>query len=309
MPERVTTQHPQSGSSPGFSSLAEITKAGADFAKNPHSMDAVRIVQQYRTFRLNCLTTTLGIIDAAQLPQHALVSVRLKRLDSIRRKIRRKAFDFKLGQLDDIIGVRVILPTFQDALAMSERIQGLAQCSKTKDYTREPRQTGYRATHHIMLFQQALSTERSLNVRFEIQVRSFYQHKWAIWSESQGEKIKAGGGTEEEHSELRMLSKRIAHWEENNPDKKQAELPVYVDSRRIAVAWRQQNAKPMLYDDMSKAVQYLNYLETKFPAERGNALLLVGVSNREETEKVLRQTHPLYMTTRVISPEYWMPDS
>lgn len=307
MPERV--QPSQLASPPEFSSLAEITKAGADFARDPYSMDAVRIVQQYRTFRMNCLATTLGIIDAAQLPQHALVSVRLKRLDSIRRKIRRKAFDFKLGQLDDIIGVRVILPTFRDALAMSKRIKGLAQCSKTKDYTAEPRQTGYRAAHHIMLFQQALSPELALNVRFEIQVRSFYQHRWAIWSEAQGEAVKAGRGSEDEHSALIALSKRIARWEEKNPGEKQASLPVYVDSRRIAVAWRQQNAKPILYDDMSKAVQYLNYLETKFPAERGNALLLVGVSNPKEVEMVLRQTHPLYMMSRIIEPEYWMPDS
>ena len=270
-------------------------------------MDAVERGQEYRTFRMNCLTTTLGIVDSAKLPRHALVSVRLKRLDSIRRKIRRTEFNFKLGGLDDIVGVRVILPTFQGALAMSKRVQQVRQCSKTKDYTAEPRQTGYRAVHHILLFEQALSAEQSLNVRFEIQVRSFYQHRWAILSESQGEAVKAGSGSEDEHSALMEISERIARWEENNPKAKQAKLPAYVDNKNIAVVWRKRHFEPLFYDDMNDAIEFLNYLETTFSAERENALLLVGVSNPKEVQQVLRQTHPLYMQSSVIAPEHWMP--
>lgn len=297
-------------SPPWFSSLRDVTRVGARFTENAQDPEATEKVQQYRTFRMHCLTTTLSIVDAATLPRHALVSVRLKRLDSIVRKMRRTKFDFKLGDLYDIVGVRVILPTLQDTLAMSGRVEELAQRHRTNDYITKPQPTGYRSVHHIMRFRQALSAEQSLKVRFELQVRSFYQHRWAIWSEAQGEAVKAGSGSEDEHSELIALSERIARWEKDNPEEKQAELPEYVDSKNIAVVWRQPNAVPMFFnDDMHEAVEYLNYMETHYPADRGNALLLVGVSNPEEVEMVLRQTHPLYMMSRIIEPEYWMPDS
>lgn len=306
-PESMAAQCAPPKSPPWFSSLADITRVGAEFVKNPNSMDAVERVQEYRTFRMNCLTTTLSMLDSAKLPRHALVSVRLKRLDSIRRKIRRTESNFKLGGLDDIVGVRVVLPTFQNAIATSKRIQKVLPCKNPKDYTAEPRQTGYRAVHHIVFFEQALSAEQSLNVRFEIQVRSFYQHRWAIWSESKGEAVKAGSGDEDDHSELRALSKRIARWEESNPKVKQAQLPAYVDNKNIAVVWRKRNFEPLFYDDMNNAIEFLNYLETTFSAERENALLLVGVSNPAEVQQVLRQTHPLYMQSSVTAPEHWMP--
>ena len=69
------------------------------------------------------------------------------------------------------------------------------------------------------------------------------------------------------------------------------------DSEKFSLSFR---------DNAEAAVQYLNYLEAKYPDERGNALLLVGVSDPAEAEKVLSQTHPLYMS-RVIAPEFWMP--
>ena len=194
---------------------------------------------------------------------------------------------------------------------MSRRIQSPPEFHRAKDCTRQAHgaNTGYRAAHNIMRFRQALAADKSVNVRFEIQVRSFHQHQWAVWSESKGEAVKEGGGSAEEKSELHALSKRIARWEENNSGKAQSAMPAYVGGRSIVVAWRQK-PEPMLcffQDDADLAVLYLNHLEVNYPAERGNALLLVGVSDPAEAQRVLRQTHPLYTMSRVIPPEFWMP--
>lgn len=303
---------PAPDSNVGFTSLGDIDRVGAAFCAAAHDIASITEVQQYRTFRMRCLKTTLDIVDSAEIPSRALISVRLKRLDSIRRKINRSGNQFSLGSMDDVIGVRIICPDYQSVQDLSDRIQSLSDAHRLKDYTREPHSanTGYRSIHHIIRFQQALTETKNIPVRFEIQVRSFYQHQWAIWSEHQGEAVKVGLGSEDLNADLRTLSNRIAHWEERNPFKMQHELSHYTGRENIVVAWRQKYAEPLCYffqNEVDHAVKWLNYMEAKYPAERNDALLLVGVTTQGEAIKVLRMTHPLYVANRIIEPKYWMP--
>ena len=308
----TTCPAPTGGASPDFASLGEIDRAGFAFCADPYDAAAVTAVQRYRMFRMRCLTKTLATVDEAGPPPHALVSVRLKRLDSIRRKITRGGTRFGLGRMDDVVGVRVVCPSYLIARATSRRIRALPSFYRLKDYVdvSHPAATGYRAAHHIMRFRQPLTDTDDINVRFEIQVRSYYQHQWAVWSEFLGESVKEGGGTEGIRKDLRALSDRIAHWETSNPRKTQHRLPAYSGGRDVVVAWRQEAGEPVCYSflrDVGRAVQWLNYLETKYPVERGNALLLVGVANPGEAPGILHLTHPLYTMPRLLAPEYWMP--
>lgn len=121
---------------------------------------------------------------------------------------------------------------------------------------------------------------------------------------------KGGRGTEGVRKDLRALSGRIAQWETRNPDKIQHRLSAYSGGRDVVVAWRQEVGEPICYSflrDVGRAVQWLNYLERQYPAERGNALLLVGVANPGEALGVLHLTHPLYTMPRLVTPDYWMP--
>ena len=303
---------PVPDSNVGFNSLGDVDRAGTAFCADAHNPSRVTAVQQYRVFRMRCLKTTLGIVELADMPSHALVSIRLKRLDSIRRKMGRDNTKFSLGRMDDVMGIRIICQNFQTVLDLSERIQLLPNFYRPKDYISKPHpaNTGYRSVHHILRFEQSLTETRNISVRFEIQIRSYYQHQWAIWSEYQGEAVKAGSGSEEIKATLCDLSNRIAHWEENNPHKMQEQLPVYTGGEDIVVAWKTKNVKPtcnVFHGDVNRAVKWLNYLETKFPAQRSDALLLVGVTNPGAAQKVLSLTHPLYVTKRIIEPKYWMP--
>ena len=308
----TTCPAPTGDARTGFASLGEIDRAGDAFSADAYDAAAVTTVQRYRTFRMRCLMTTLAAVDEAGPPLRAIVSVRLKRLDSIRRKINRGKTRFRLGRMDDVVGVRVVCPSYGTARSMSRRIRALPQFYRLKDYvdTAHPAATGYRATHHIMRFRQPSTETGGINVRFEVQVRSYYQHQWAVWSESLGESVKEGGGAEDVRKDLGALSDRIAQWETRNPDKIQHRLPAYSGGRDVVVAWRQEAGEPICYSflrDVDRAVQWLNYLERKYPAERGNALLLVGVANPGEAPRVLHMTHPLYTMPRLVTPDYWMP--
>lgn len=298
-----------------------IDRAGESFAEN---RDFVADVQKYRAFRLACLNTTLGILMRTRLPGHALIGIRLKRLDSIHRKLTRKNANFKLSALDDIIGVRVICASLDDVRQTGKSIESLPEFYRQKNYLQGGHYvgTGYRGAHYIMRFEQPISPGEKINVRFEIQVRSYFQHLWAVWSESFGENIKQGGGENLTPKEQGIIGKlksdanHIAAWENKNPAVRQDKdvLPKCSNKGVLAVAWKSPGgdiAPPHIFGDAKEAVGHLNYLEQKFPHERGNALLLAGIPAHRDTGKdvvkVLRATHPLYVLGRAYPSEFWLP--
>lgn len=297
---------------PPFSSLGVIDRIGTAFCQAAQNPESIAALQRYRSFRMRCLTTTLAIVDACHVPDQATVSVRLKRLDSIRRKIGRVNANFTLGRLDDVVGVRVICQDLSTVREFSERIHESPHFYHLKDYITSPAATGYRGINHIMRLQQPVSTTSGINMRFEIQARTYLQHRWAVWSESHGEAVKLGVGANEEHKHLRTLSEEIAQWEEDNPNTLQVRLPPYLGGRSIAVCWRIRHGpvtSHYFYDEIQDAVDWLHHLETTYPADRENALLLVGVTETTATQRLLKLTHPLFTGARVLDPRYWMPPS
>lgn len=261
---------------------------------------------------MRCLSRTLRVLDICGLPTRVAVSVRLKRLDSIRRKINRTGSQFTLGRMDDVVGVRVVCEDLHTVQDLSNRLQASSDSYRIKDYVGAPASTGYRGIHHIMRFQQPVTDTAGIGVRFEIQIRTYLQHQWAIWSESHGEAAKLGKGSVVEQQNLREISGRIAQWEQRHPDRLQGgeELPQYTGHHAITVCWKTLTGivDPQFFEnDIVGAVGWLNYLETKFTAHRSNALLLVGVTMHAEAMKCLRLTHPLFVGSRVVDPSNWMP--
>ena len=299
----------------GFASIGDVNRIGARFLEDSFSVAHLEAIQEYRRFRIRCLSTSLQLVECAELPERSLVSVRLKRLDSIRRKMTRQGGSFRLGTLDDVIGIRIICQGLQDVIDLSKCLHQLTVSYRPKDYlySQHSANTGYRGIHQILRFQQALSQGKYLNVRFEVQLRTFLQHQWAIWSESFGEAIKIGRGDLDQLNHLRQLSTRIKKWEADNPSVFQHELLNFTSTKNVVVAWRHDDVSIPWFEqygdaEIQAAVDWLNYLETEFPDRRGNALLLVGVSSPSLAIKALGVTHPRYIGGRVLEPEYWMPD-
>ena len=296
-----------------FASTGEVDRIGRRFVERPFSTEVVERLQRYRRFRTNRLPRMLQMVQQAQVPERALVSARLKRLDTIHGKLSRKGCNFKLGTLDDVIGVRVVCQDLETACMFSERLQGLDACNRVKNYItdKHPARTNYRGIHHILRFRQPITKSHALSVRFEVQVRTYFQHQWAVTSESFGESAKLGQGDAGELEYLRNLSRMIETWEEAHPTDTQHRLLEFDPTENYAVVWRQDSrTSPLfqLFRDIGEAADRVTGLESSFPSKREHALLLASVTDTASAREVLQITHPLYVLDAVPSPGTWMPD-
>ena len=293
-----------------LSSRSWIDRLGERLCKFSGTPKVLEDIQCFRLFRLLCMNTSLSIVANAQLPDRSVLSVRLKRIPSIQRKIERSTTN--LSQIDDIIGLRIICQSLSEVADLSVRLESLPNHKRTKNYIHEPRDTGYRATHHILEFTQEFpQSDKFLRVSFEVQVRSYYQHMWAIYSESFGERAKEGVANSKTRCELSSLSKQIKEWEGKYPSAVQKELPRLTDTYNLVVVLRREGYDASCYffqQDHQKAADQLMYWEMLSMQSRDNTLLLAGMSNAEENsvQDILELTHPTFFGISH-TPQSWMP--
>jgi hypothetical protein len=115
-----------------------------------------------------------------------LTAARLKRMSSIRRKL--ASTNYKLNQIQDLGGCRVILPSINDvekfSKAYSENVKH--EIKRVDDYIVQPRQSGYRSKHVILAFSGSGSHEIYNGRNIEVQIRTRLQHSWATAVEAVG---------------------------------------------------------------------------------------------------------------------------
>lgn len=102
----------------------------------------------------------------------AVITQRLKRMDTILDKLRREP-TLSLGGMQDIGGVRVVLPSIDEVRLVTAWLLKNHPQSRVSDYIERPRSSGYRAIHVV--------TEWGGQTRkpVEIQLRSEVMHNWA----------------------------------------------------------------------------------------------------------------------------------
>ena len=301
-----------------FESMGDIRRASKAFCEDSGNVEARLILDSYRRYRLVCIRTSLSLLRRAGLPDRVLVSARLKRLGSTHRKMRRHPDQsMPVNEMDDIIGFRVVCESLDEAVALGHQVASNVP-AKTKNYIESSHGAGvgYRAIHGIARFQQPLFNEH-VTVRFEIQIRTWYQHLWACWCESKGEQAKEGF-TNRERTDQKTVeavkrdlidrSRTVACWEEAHRGESQQRLPPFVDPYNLAVAWIDPPADRYGFHpcgtDIAAAVKRLHYYESR----RGlHALLLVGVADSSNLKDVLTRTHPNFVRGQSLDPQDWMP--
>ena len=303
-----------------FGSMGDIGRASREFSRDFGNIEARDVLDSYRQFRLNCIRTSLSLLKKVVLPERVLISARLKRLESVYRKMRRNPDrPPRLNGMDDVIGFRVVCESFDDAIALGKQIENEVS-ARTKNYIEETHELGigYRAIHGIARFRQPLGNT-PVTARFEIQVRTWYQHRWACWCESFGEQAKEGFRNTERKdrqtveslkASLNDCSRRVAAWEEMHRKEPQTTLPPFTDPYNLAVAW---TAPPGGHDfahfgtDVSAAMKRLRHYE----GQRGlKPLLLIGVAENPDLVDLLKQTHPNFVDfvgRKYLHPDYWLP--
>ena len=163
-------------------SKASIKKSTKELAAGSTDDDHRKALEYLRDLRskyfLENLNTFFNKIKELKLS----VSGRLKRFDTIIRKVQRSSSD--VNTMGDLIGYRIITHSYEELEKVSKIISDLYDI-KPRDYTSYTE--GYRAVHFIIDIGEI---ENGIKNLFEIQVRTYYQHIWATWSESYGERIK-----------------------------------------------------------------------------------------------------------------------
>ena len=301
-----------------FKSMGDICRASKALCEDFRNVEARLILNSYREYRLACIRTSLSLLRRADLPDRVLVSARLKRLQSTHRKMMRHPDrSMPVHRMDDIIGFRIVCDSFDEAVALGQRIASNVPAN-TKDYIEKVHNVGigYRAIHGIAKFQQPLF-EGHVTVRFEVQIRTWYQHLWACWCESFGEQAKEGFTNKERSDREKVDAKKrdlidrsqeVARWEQAHRRKSQQELPPFGDPYNLAVAWIDPPDRYGFYpcgSNVAAAVRRLRYYES----QRGlRPLLLVGVADSPELKGVLAQTHPNFVGGQSLDPQDWMPE-
>lgn len=132
------------------------------------------------------------------LELEGVTAARLKRMISIRKKLRR--ISTKLNQIQDLGGCRIILPSMEDTKIFIEatRDRSKHDLFKEADYITHPKDDGYRSHHMIYKFKGSTRTAAFDGRRIEIQIRTRLQHTWATAVETiglvRGEDMKASQG-------------------------------------------------------------------------------------------------------------------
>ena len=125
-----------------FGSMGDIRCASRDFLGNFGNIKARQVLESYRQYRLNCMRTSLSLLKRAVLPERVLISARLKRLQSVHRKmLRNPNTPPSLNTMDDVIGIRIVCESFDDAVTLGRQIENEVP-ARTKNYVEETHEAG-----------------------------------------------------------------------------------------------------------------------------------------------------------------------
>ncbi|MCH9277014.1 RelA/SpoT domain-containing protein [Bifidobacterium amazonense] len=161
-------------------SVGQRCDGDADYAQ------AMVIAQQWRAQHVEPTERCFAkVLECSQNIPQSVATFRMKRMISIVRKIQRPNTHFKLGELDDIGGCRLIVESneqVEQAAAWLAATLPLKHGSADKDYITRPQSSGYRSRH---LLCNVTSDAASYHV--EVQIRTRLQHCWSTAVEAAGE--------------------------------------------------------------------------------------------------------------------------
>jgi len=182
--------------------------------------EAYPVINNWRAshqYPLNTFQMTLRK-KSQSVSERSLISQRIKRLDSIRRKL--ESTTMKMVQMQDIGGCRAVVDNVEEVDNIT-RLYNDARFNhvrrNSKDYINYPKSDGYRSMH---LIYEYVGSEKSLcynGLKIEIQIRSALQHSWATAVEAVGtftrQALKWRGGTQDWQRFFVLMSSAMANVE------------------------------------------------------------------------------------------------
>ncbi|MGY2075621.1 hypothetical protein [Blastococcus sp. SYSU DS0828] len=280
-------------------SIRDVGKRLRDEQERPSDRDALT---EYRGFNAQNLSAVHGEVRDALNEVPFLLACRVKRLDSIVRKLRRER-SMTLERMDDICGLRVIVPSRAAQAAAVDAISSRLGPSRTRNYVEAPPNSGYRAVHLIVDNALSLPEGEGPSVfRYEIQVRTYFQHLWSSTSESFGERVKEGGGSRPVRSYLDELSRRIDSLESEDPSRSQMVVEPQTGALNYFAVQFDHSGEQLvrldsLGENLRQTLRRFSYLEGLSRDTLTREVVLLGSASSEEQ---LRVTHIRYFAPRGI---------
>ena len=183
------------------SALNRVGKRLRD-AETPNPEDVAAYADYQAEFREPVERVFVDLFESMEDLDALSLSARLKKLESVIAKLRRHPT--RLSTIDDIGGVRMVVPTLRELAAVESEMTGFS-IVKRRDYSIEA-QGGYRAIHLII--------EADPRHRIELQIRTQLQNQWANLSEKLFQKVdsevKYGGGPDRLRTQLDRLSEEVS---------------------------------------------------------------------------------------------------
>lgn len=192
-----------------------------DLGDIEHMFGVINNWRAAHNFPLNTIHVTLRQ-RSRKIDPEAVTAQRLKRLSSIRSKLRREE-NMKFSQMQDVGGCRAVLRDMESLRELLEKYResnaknpkGRSEFLHSKDYIASPKADGYRSVHLIYRY-RTTSPRRKVyeGLKIEIQVRTKLQHAWATALETvgtfTGQALKWRGGQADWHRFFALMGSALA---------------------------------------------------------------------------------------------------
>ena len=186
--------------------------------------EALEILSEWRSYHAKPLDAFQKYIRTRDIcvKRKAIIAQRLKRLPSIISKLERMPSN-NLARMQDIGGIRVVLPSIADVLALHSEVLIkpnnrflFTPKMPAKDYITNPKPDGYKSIHQVFEYKRD-EVNNTAGLCIELQIRTALQHAFATAVETLGmvERLsfKTGQGSEDFKTFFKVVSALFSHKE------------------------------------------------------------------------------------------------
>jgi len=180
---------------------------------------------------MNMFQATLrGYVERID-PKHGIVAQRLKRTPTIIDKLKNRQQVMKLGEMQDIGGLRAIVSDVAKVRELEkkyDRSRARHVLRRKRDYIAQPQESGYRGIHLVYSCVTPKNSDTD-GLLVEIQLRTHLQHLWATAVETVGtffqESLKSSQGSRKWLEFFKQISAIFAIEEGERPHEAFRDVP------------------------------------------------------------------------------------